>query len=312
LAVIGLVILGVGSAVRLNSPAKNPEEQIMSVAEATPPVAPPKAPIDFPVAIPWPAYGNAGYAVPKDQISVSAKKVSQPVPIASLAKIITALAIIEKKPLVLGQQGPSVPITEADIAIYEEYVRKSGTVLPIEVGTDLSQYQALQAIMMVSANNVSDTAAIWAFGSVDAYVTYANDMVRRYGLTQTTVSDASGFSPKTVSTPEDMAQLTALYMKHPVLRQIAQQEQANLPFAGVIRNYNSFANEGGLVGIKVGNTDEAGRCYIMANIRQTATGEELSVAVVLGASDFSIAAKDAEAILSVGDRGHDTLISKQP
>ena len=166
--------------------------------------------------------------------------------------------------------------------------------------------------MMVSANNVSDTAAIWAFGSVDAYVTYANDMVRRYGLTQTTVSDASGFSPKTVSTPEDMAQLTALYMKHPVLRQIAQQEQANLPFAGVIRNYNSFANEGGLVGIKVGNTDEAGRCYIMANIRQTATGEELSVAVVLGASDFSIAAKDAEAILSVGDRGHDTLISKQP
>lgn len=306
------LIIGLGGYITLQPQSNSSPDNIVSFSPLQAEADTPSKPIDFPASIPWPAYGNAGYAVPKDQISVAAKKSDEPVPIASLAKIITAIAIMEKKPLAINEEGGSVPITQGDIALYEEYVRKSGTVLPIQVGTDLTQYQALQAIMMVSANNISDTAAIWAFGSMEAYVTYANAMLANYGLTNTKVADASGFSPHTASTPEDMAQLGAIYMKNPVLRKISTQQQAILPFAGTIRNNNSFANEDGMVGVKIGNTDEAGKCYLAAKIRQTSKGEEISVVVVLGARDFSIAAKDAHMIIDAGNKGHDSLISKAP
>ncbi len=307
------LVLTIGGYLAFRPQAKSNTDQILSVVKpAEVEASEPTGPIDFPAPIPWPRYGNASFAVPKDQISVVAKKSDQAVPIASLAKIITVLAIMEKKPLNIGEEGPMIPISQADVAIYEEYVRKSGTVLPIQVGVGLSQHQALEAIMMVSANNISDTAAIWAFGSMDAYVTYANSMLANYGLKNTTVTDASGYSPQTVSTPEDMAQLGAAYMKNPVLRQISLQQQVSLPFAGQIRNNNSFANGNGIIGVKIGNTDEAGKCYLAADIRQTADGEELSVVVVLGAKDFQIAAKDARSILEAGNKGHDTLLNKIP
>lgn len=258
--------------------------------------------------MPWPNYGYAGYGVPKDELFASSNDNSQPVPIASLAKVITALAILKEKPLQVGEQGPMITLDEQDVALVSEYARKSGTYVPVYAGEQISQYQALQAIMLVSANNMSDSLARWAFGSVDEHVVYTNKMLKDLGLDNTTVADASGFSPNTVSTPEDMTKLGFLYMQNPVLREIAIQQQAKIPVAGVIRNNNSFANENDVIGIKIGNTEEAGKTYLAASIRQISnTTEEISIAVVLGAKDLRIAANDALKILKAGNKGHDQL-----
>jgi len=251
--------------------------------------------------LPWPAYGQAAYGVPEiDQFETSQES-KEPVPIASLAKVITALAILEEKPLKPTEQGPLLTITERDSALFNEYLSKNGVVVPVEVGESISQYKALQATLLVSANNMSDSLAIWAFGSMENYIDYANKMLTKKGLQNTTVADASGFSPNTVSTPEDMTKIGYLYMKNPVLREIALQEQAEIPVAGIIKNANSFANENGIVGIKIGNTDEAGRTYMAAKIRPgNNSPEEISIAVVLGADNLAIAAKDAVAVLKAG------------
>lgn len=254
-------------------------------------------------AIPWPTYGHAAFAVPDDDIVVVSKDDRKPVPIASLAKVITVLAVLDKHPLSPGEQGPAITMSEHDAALADDYARKGGTVTPVTPGEKISQYKALQSILMVSSNNMADTTAVWAFGSMETYVEYANAMLKELGLTKTTVADdASGYSPKTVSTAEDMAKIAYLYMKNPVLRGIAMQPQAKIPTAGLINNHNDFANDQGMIGIKLGNTDEARRCLLAAKVIKTEDGaEKISVGVVLGAQDFETAAKDAQKILNAGN-----------
>lgn len=252
--------------------------------------------------IKWPAYGHAAYGV-ANKGAVSSKDTSEPVPVASLAKVITALAIMKEKPLTLGDNGPLITFTREDTISYHEYYQKGGAVVPVTEGMQLSQHQAMQAMLMTSANNISDSLAIWAFGSIENYNTYANKMVREMGLSNTVVEDASGFSPKTMSTAEDMTVLGIAYMSNPVLRKISTDPNATIPHAGLIPNYNAAVNEEGIVGIKIGFTDEAGRCFMVASIskqdNQTINGP--TVAVVLGANDLLTAMEDAKSLLKDGN-----------
>lgn len=254
--------------------------------------------------LPWPSYGQAAYGASNAGVLAKSTNKPTPVPIASLAKVITALAILEKKPLRVGEQGPTITLTDQDIAFYEEHVAKDGSVVPIEVGEQITQYQAMQAMLLPSANNISDSLAVWAFGSKENYVQYANHMLAELGLSNTKVADPSGYSPKTVSTAPELVKLGILYMNNPVLREIAQQPEATIPFAGQIINYNAGINKDGIIGIKVGYTDEAGRTFLVADVRD---GKKISVAAVLGADNFPTAMHDAANILQSGNFGLDRL-----
>lgn len=266
-------------------------------------------PIKLPNPLPWPETGIAAYSVPTDKLAVASKDEDTPVPIASLAKIITVLAVAQAKPLEPGQQGQSITLTEQDVASYNEYLQKNGTVTSVVPGEKITQYQAMQAIMYVSSNNMSDTLARWAFGSLEDYTRYANHMLKELGFENTRVADdASGYSPGSVSTAKEIAELSYLYLQNPILREMAQQPQATIPMAGTIQNTNSFINSDDVLGLKAGNTDEAGRCFVVASIRKTSTDkEEISVAVVLGSDSVLRAAKDAAKILEAGNRSHDSI-----
>ncbi len=60
-------------------------------------------------------------------------------PIASVAKVMTAYAVLKQKPLSAGQQGPMITITAADVAIYNDYVAKDGSVAKVEQGEQISE-----------------------------------------------------------------------------------------------------------------------------------------------------------------------------
>lgn len=302
LSITGLTIfcLGIYSAgIDKHAPAAETTHPARQAAQM--PAAAVEAPkVNTP--LPWPGYGHAAYAVPKESLVATSGKRDEPVPVASLAKVITALAILKQKPLNPGASAPPITFTQQDVAIYEDYVRKNGSVLYVEPGMTITQYQALQAILMVSANNVSDSMVIQLFGSMEAYTTYANQMLKDMGIHKTIVTDASGYAPTTMSTAEDMTKLGYLYMQNPVLRQIAETKETTLPVAGKIKNYNSLVNKDGIVGIKVGDTDQAGKCFMGANIRKNSDGsEKISVAVVLGADHIKTAAEDAQKILKAAD-----------
>jgi D-alanyl-D-alanine carboxypeptidase (penicillin-binding protein 5/6) len=255
-----------------------------------------------PIKIPWPSYGQSaigavGYGV------LDTHNTNRPTPTASIAKVVTALAILKEKPLSPGQQGPVITMTQADAQLYMDYLAKDGSVVPVAAGQQINEYQALQAMMLPSANNIADTMAKWAFGSVEAYVVYANQLVQQLGLTQTTVADASGFSPKTVSTAKDLVLLGEAALENPVLAGIVKQKQAEFPGVGTIHNVNYLLGVNGIIGIKTGNTDEAGGCYLFG-AKRTIEGKSVTVVgAILGAKQRVLAMQDSSGLLDVVDGG---------
>lgn len=257
-------------------------------------------------SLPWPAVGQAAIGTTQDGL-LGSSGAQKPVPTASTAKVITALAVLKQKPLNPRSEGPSIPITASDVAILHQYIAKDGSVVPVVAGEQMSEYEALQAMMLPSANNIADSLAIWAFGSIDSYTTYANKFVRSLGMTQTTVSDASGFSPQTVSTAKDMLLLGKSALADPVLADIMQQRLADTSAFGRLYNINVALGHDGIIGIKTGNTDEAGGCYLVAANR-TVQGQTVTViATVLNDLSLRQAMTDGQRLIEASDGNFKTV-----
>ena len=218
------------------------------------------------VTISWPATSQASIGSVDQGVLIS-KPNQVPKPTASTAKLITALTVLKHKPLKLGEQGPTITLTQADVDIYNQYFAKDGSLAKVSVGEKLTQYQMLQGILLPSANNYADSLAIWAFGSLGKYKAAAQQLVEELDMAKTTIgSDASGFSPDTTSTAEDLTKLAVAAMKNEVVADITHQEQVDLPVAGLKQNTNWLLGADGVVGLKTGNTNEAGGVYVFASI----------------------------------------------
>lgn len=247
----------------------------------------------------WPATGAAAVGTLEDGLLAHSADSDKPRPTASMAKVITALAVLEKLPLKAGQSGPTYTITAEDVANYREYVAKGGSVLPVYEGMTLTQYQALQAMFLPSANNIADMLAVRTFGSMDAYTAYAQGMLHRMGLDQTVVSDASGFSPDTVSTPADLVAIGIAALKNPVIAEIVGQTQAWIPGAGVVHNTNELLGVDGVIGIKTGTTDQAGNCLLFAARYTGKNGQNSTiVGVVMGDTNSKHLFSDSSKLLA--------------
>ena len=217
-----------------------------------------------PVALAWPTAGQASIGTQSQGVLASTNN-QQPVPTASVAKVMLALAVLKKYPLALGQQGPRVPITAADVDLYNKYFAIDGSTVAVAEGEQITEYQAIQAALLPSANNMADTLAVWAYGSMAAYYSAANGIAQSLGMTRSTFAgDASGFLPETVSTASDIVLMGQAALNNPVIAEIVAQETAELPVAGTVRNVNFLLGEEGNVGIKTGNSDQAGGCYLFA------------------------------------------------
>ncbi|HUA13045.1 MAG TPA: hypothetical protein VL989_00905 [Candidatus Sulfotelmatobacter sp.] len=224
------------------------------------------APITSMSKLVWPSTGESAVGVYSSPIiDASSPQVQKPT--ASTGKLITCLVVLQAKPLSPGEQGPLITITPEDVAIYNNYVAQQGSVVKVEVGEQISEYQMLQTILLPSANNMADSLAIWAYGSLANYAVAANNFLAKNNLSDTHVGgDASGFSPETVSTPINMVKLGEMTLSNPVLAGIVGQKSASdIPVVGNIQNVNYLLGQHGIIGIKTGNTDQAGGVYVSAS-----------------------------------------------
>jgi len=238
------------------------------------------------VQLAWPDRGSAalgalGFGVLATHGSQEQK------PTASIAKVITALAVLEQKPLHKGEQGPTLTLTGHDVALFNHYYAVGGSYVKVEAGEKISQYQALQAMLLPSANNMADSLAIWAFGSMEQYHAYANAWLQKNGMPSTVVAaDASGMSPATKSTPGDLVRLGELALQHEVVAEIVKQPSATIPVHGVIYSANSRLGLDGIIGIKTGLTDEAGGCFLFAAKYETGDKPITVIGVITGQSNL--------------------------
>jgi D-alanyl-D-alanine carboxypeptidase (penicillin-binding protein 5/6) len=253
--------------------------------------------------IAWPSEGVA--AIGARGYGVLATHGDQtPRPIASITKVITALTVLQRAPLKPGEQGPTYTISQADADLQASYVTRDGSTVPVAIGEQLTEYQALQALMLPSANNIADSLAVWVYGSLDSYFAAANQTVKSLGMLGTTAAgDASGLSPATVSTPSDLIRLGEAALDNPVLASIVSQAKAELPVAGTVYNVNSLLGIEGIIGIKTGNSDEAGGCLLSAASYDLANGKKIIVVgAILGASVRQVALDQTRPLLASVER----------
>ena len=174
-------------------------------------------------------------------------------PTASTAKMILALAVMQKKPFTLGEKGETITISQDFYNRYAWYLANNGSTSAVSVGEEISQYDALASTLLVSSNNLADNLAVWAFGSLEEYREYATNMLAEWGIKNTTLGpDASGFDPATTSTSADLALIAGKLLENPVLAEIVGTKTYTVPVAGKLENTNKLLGELGIIGVKTG------------------------------------------------------------
>ncbi|WP_314146989.1 D-alanyl-D-alanine carboxypeptidase [uncultured Leifsonia sp.] len=233
----------------------------------------------------WPGYGSAAITAPDYAGATASHGSDASMPIASMTKTITALVILDKKPLDGSSEGPKIAFTQKDVDIWNEVIADGGSWAPVEAGTSLTEKQALTAMLLPSANNYAISLANWAFGSTGAYVKAANGWLKAKGFTGTKVVTPDGLDPGNVSTTADLLGIGKLVLASPTLSSIVSQKTATLPGAGAQDNTNSLLGVDGVDGIKTGNTDEAGYCLLFSAEVPVGKAKVRVLGVVLGAQD---------------------------
>ena len=250
------------------------------------------------VEILWPDYGSGQIEVVGFDGAISSHGTGMSRPIASITKTITALVVLDKKPINGDETGPDIELTAADQAIYDKAIADGLAAKPIEVGSKITEKEALQVVMLASAANYAETLAVWAYGSVDAYLAAANAWLADNGLLQTKVVDTSGLDSGNISTPSDLIKLGKLTLENKALAKIVSTKQATIIGAGTVNNGNRLLGKLGVNGIKTGFTGDAGACLLFSSSIKVGGQTVTIIGSLLGGVDGAGVASDVDKLLT--------------
>ncbi|MGZ9197285.1 MAG: D-alanyl-D-alanine carboxypeptidase family protein, partial [Candidatus Deferrimicrobiaceae bacterium] len=127
-------------------------------------------------------FGNvaAAYLVKVDGREVWARNADAPLPPASLAKMMTALLVLERADL--GQL----------VTVSREASRETGTRIGLAPGDRMTVLELLAATLIGSANDACHVLAEHIAGSETKFVTLMNARAREMGLSDTRFANACG------------------------------------------------------------------------------------------------------------------------
>ncbi|QWU14678.1 D-alanyl-D-alanine carboxypeptidase family protein [Paenibacillus sophorae] len=196
----------------------------------------------------------------------------EPMLIASLTKIMTAIVAIEN-----GDLSSKVKVGKNAFA-------KEGSSLFLKQGEEMTLENMLYGLMLRSGNDAATAIAEHVGGSEEGFVHLMNAKAEELGLAHTQFANPHGLDAKGhYSTANDLAELTAYALHNPVFKEIVktQVKTADNPYDKwdykwsnknkMLRLYD------GADGVKTGYTKKALRCLVSSATR----GEQQLVAVTL-------------------------------
>ncbi|MGC9220741.1 MAG: D-alanyl-D-alanine carboxypeptidase family protein [Solirubrobacteraceae bacterium] len=281
---VGRLLLGVGAVVALLAVLV-----VVQIERGTQPI---KATLVLPKAItvaghaptlPWPKHATAAAAI-QGVGSLGGVRADRVRSLASVAKLFTALVVLKEHPLRPGQSGPTLTVTPADVSKYRLDVRNHDSVVKVTAGEHLTELQALQGMLVPSADNLARLLANWSSGSRASFVHAMNSEATALGLRQTHLAGPSGLNPHSVGTASDLVKVGEAVMASPVLRQIVSMPQVTLPSAGTVYNFNNVIGRDGIVGIKTGSTLQSGGNFVFAATRNVQGKNVMVIGAVLGST----------------------------
>jgi serine-type D-Ala-D-Ala carboxypeptidase (penicillin-binding protein 5/6) len=248
----------------------------------------------------WPEQGQGAYQLGDGPPAAGPDQ--HPVPIASLAKVMTAVVVLHHLPLDGTVDGPTIVVRAEDVADTARRVDRDESVVPVRAGEPLTEREALMALLLPSANNVAMMLARYVAGSVDAFVAEMNGTAASLGMTDTTYTDPSGFDPATVSTAVDQLTLARHVAADATLTAMTATSSYQLPVAGTVSNTNTLLGQDGFVGTKTGSHDAAGGCFMFRTRRSVAGVDTELIGVVLGQRGDSLIDAGLYAARQLADR----------
>jgi serine-type D-Ala-D-Ala carboxypeptidase (penicillin-binding protein 5/6) len=245
----------------------------------------------------WPSRGQGAYVLGDGRPVASPHQ--EPVPIASVAKVMTAYVVLKHHPLHPGESGPRFAVSPDDVVDTEVRRRDGQSVVAVQAGEQLSERDALMAILLPSANNVSLLVARQVSGSVAAFVAEMNETADALGMSHTTYTDPSGYDDGTVSTALDQLRLGQVVAEDQTLAAMMATRSYWLSVAGEVTNTNSLLGHDGFVGMKTGSDEAAGGCLMFRAVWPG--GREL-IGVVLGQRGGNLINAGLDAAKQLADR----------
>jgi serine-type D-Ala-D-Ala carboxypeptidase (penicillin-binding protein 5/6) len=216
-------------------------------------------------AAPVDAYPGAAtsYLLVADGVPMWAHDPDLPRPPASLAKLMTALVLLD------GDWQPQATITASKRA-----VEVDGTRLGLRVGESLRAQDALVALLVRSANDACVALAEHDAGSIEAFAVRMNARAAKLGLAGSHFVHPCGLdAPGQHSTANDLLKIAQAALEQPEIAAIVRQKSARVATLGgrTIGMHNGnhlLGSVEGVFGMKSGYTSAAGTCVIAVAERQ--------------------------------------------
>jgi D-alanyl-D-alanine carboxypeptidase len=180
---------------------------------------------------------------------------------ASATKIMTALLTLEQC------EDLSEKITFSHTAVFS--LPRNASHIAMDEGETLTVYDALNGLLLSSANEVANALAEHIAGSIEDFVILMNKRAASLGLRSTHFENPTGLHTSNhYTTAYDMALIMAEAVKHPVFNQIIAKRRYDVPPTERQTQYRELLNtnriihpgpyfNGQAVGGKTGYTDEA-------------------------------------------------------
>ncbi|GLY87561.1 D-alanyl-D-alanine carboxypeptidase family protein [Actinoallomurus iriomotensis] len=214
--------------------------------------------------LPWPAAGQAVIEV--DGVGrMGASGNGRPTPTASVAKVMTAYVFLQDHPLRTGEEGPTYRISPEEAARLPWRIARDESHVDVVANQPFTEREALEALMVVSANNIAHELARWDAGGDAPFAAKMNAAARRLGMTATRYTDPSGFDPTTVSTAADQVRLFQAAMRIPAFAEVVSKPSFTPRTGGETRaGSDTLLGSYGVIGGKTGYTGKAGGNYVFA------------------------------------------------
>lgn len=195
------------------------------------------------------------------------KNGSMQLPMASTTKIMTTLLTLEAGDL------------DSYFEVDPNAIKVEGSSMGLKEGCLVTRRMLAYGMMLPSGNDAANSAAVSVAGSIDDFVRMMNDRAAQMGLDNTHFVTPSGLDDYTsdhYSTALDMAYLTANALKNETFKQVCQTRSIKLEFGDGkefwLANTNRLLDScEGVIGVKTGFTDKAGRCLVSACTRNGVT-----------------------------------------
>lgn len=211
-----------------------------------------------------------------------AKRAHDVVSIASLTKLMTAMAFLDTKP----DLAAPLTILEEDIADEGKSVFQPGDVM--------TQGEALEALLVGSVNTAGNALARVSLG-MEPFVVAMNEKARSLKLATPIFVEPTGLDPRNRASAADVAAMLTIAMSYPEIRAVSAKSQSAfttenghayaLPSTNLL--LATFLNRKPfqILGAKTGSLPEAGYC--MAQMTRDAQGNEVVVATLGSTNHFS-------------------------